>query len=149
MTAEAWEVYDIFLMQLASAGHTLETDEIRMGLMYSSYTPATSTDITWDVIDTDELATTHGYTIEGLSIPCTIVTTAGVFTLDSTTNPEWTASGGDLSCRYAVIWNKATTTNNLIAFSLLDDTVADVEATDGNTLTVTHSSAGILTIEQT
>lgn len=149
MAADEWTVYDIFLSQLASEGHALGSDDIRMGLMYSSYTPATSTDITWDVIDAEELATTHGYTILGISMPSTIATTAGTLTFDSTTNPVWTASGGTLSARFAVLFNNTNSTNNLIAYSLLDNTPADVAATDGNTLTVTHSSAGIFTLAQT
>ena len=146
MAANAWQVYDVFMDQVAAEGHNLAADEVRMSLFYSSYTPALSTDTTFDVVDSAELVTTHGYTLEGLSIPCTVATTAGVLTLDSTTNPVWTANGGTISARYAVIWNKATTTNNLIAYSLLDNAPADVSATDGNTLTVTHSSAGIFTI---
>ena len=149
MAANAWLVYDIFMDQIAAEGHTLSTDDIRMGLMYSSYTPAVSTDITWDVIDAAELVTTHGYTVLGISMLCTFATTANVFTLDSTVNPVWTASGGTISARYAVIFNNTTATNNLIAYSLLDNTPADVSATDGNTLTVTHSSAGIFTLTQT
>jgi len=149
MAADAWEVYDIFLAQLHTEGHSFPADDIRMALFYSSYTPATSTDITFDVIDADELATTQGYTALGLSLPCTIATTAGVLTLDSGTNPVWTASSGNLSARYAVIWNQANTTNNLIAYSLLDNTPADVEATDGNTLTVTINASGIYTMTQT
>jgi len=147
--ANAWEVYDIFLDQVVAEGHSLGADDIRMGLMYSSYSPATSTDITWDVIDANELVTTHGYTILGVSMPCTVATTAGTLTFDSTTNPVWTASGGTLSARYAVLFNNTVTTNNLIAYSLLDSAPADVSATDGNTLTVTHSSAGIFTLTQT
>jgi hypothetical protein len=146
MAANAWEVYDVFLDQIATEGHQLSTDNVQMALMYSSYTPATSTDTTFDVVDANEHATTHGYTVGGLSVPCTVATTAGVLTLDSTTNPVWTASGGTISVRYAVLYNNTTTTNNLIAYSLLDNTPADVSATDGNTLTVTHSSAGIFTI---
>ena len=105
MTANAWQVYDIFLDTIMAEGHILGTDDIRMGLMYSSYTPATSTDITWDVIDAAELVTTHGYTILGVSLPSTIATTAGTLTFDSTTNPVWTASGGTISARYAVLFN--------------------------------------------
>jgi hypothetical protein len=146
MAANAWQVYDVFLEFLHKEGHQFSTDNIQLALMYSSYTPATSTDNTFDVIDANEHATTHGYTAGGLSLPCTVATTAGVLTLDSGTNPVWTASGGTISVRYAVIYNGATTTNNLIAYSLLDSTPADVSATDGNTLTVTISSAGIYTM---
>ena len=149
MTANAWAVYDVFLSQIHAEGHTFSTDDIRLALMYSSYTPATSTDTTFDVVDANELATTQGYTALGLSLPCTIATTAGVLTLDSGTNPVWTASSGNLSARYGVIFNNTITTNNLIAYSLLDNTPADVEATDGNTLTITINASGIYTMTQT
>ena len=146
MAADAWEVYDVFMDQVMAEGHSMSGDNVQCALMYSSYTPATSTDTTFDVIDANEHATTHGYTAGGLSVPCTVATTAGVLTLDSGTNPVWTASGGTISVRHAVLYNGTTTTNNLIAYSLLDNSPADVSATDGNTLTVTHSSAGIFTV---
>lgn len=149
MAADAWQVYDVFLDQLHQEGHQMSTDNFQMALMYSSYTPATSTDTTWDVVDANEHVTTHGYTIGGLSLPCTIATTAGTLTLDSGTNPQWTASGGTISVRYAVIYNNTTTTNNLVAYSLLDNSPADVSVTDGNTLTVTINASGIYTMTQT
>jgi hypothetical protein len=147
MAANAWQVYDVFLDQIAAEGHTLNADNYQMALFYSSLTPATSTDTTYTT--TSEHATTQGYTQGGLSIPCTVATTAGVLTLDSTTNPVWTASSGTISVRYAIIYNNTTTTNNLVAYCLLDNSPADVAATAGNTLTVTISSAGIFTLTQT
>jgi len=53
----------------------------------------------------------------------------------------WTASGGSITARYAVIYN--STTGGLIGYSLLDNSPADVTATTGNTFTVSPNASGI------
>lgn len=48
-------------------------------------------------------------------------------------NPSWTASGGSITARYAVIYEVG---GDVLAFVLLDNAPADVTATDGNPLTI-------------
>ena len=61
----------------------------------------------------------------------------------------WTASGGSITARYALLYNSsAGGANDLIAYCLMDNTPADVTATDGNTLTVTINASGVFTIAQ-
>jgi hypothetical protein len=57
----------------------------------------------------------------------------------------WTASGGSISARFAVIYDDSTTPKHLVCYSLLDTAPADVTATAGNTLTIAFHSSGCFT----
>lgn len=149
MTANAWQVYDVFMEQLGNELHDMNaTDVIKMALLTSSYTPATTTDVTFAVIDAAEVAGSYGYTTGGDTVAATWDAASGTLTFDVANN-IWTASGGSITARYAVLYNSsAGGTNDLIAYCLLDNTPADVTATDGNTLTVTIHASGVFTIAQ-
>lgn len=149
MTANAWQVYDVFLEQLANELHDLNaTDTIKMALLTSSYTPNTASDVSFSVIDAAEVAGANGYTTGGATVAATWDAAAGTLTFDVANN-VWTASGGSITARYAVLYNvSAGGANDLIAYCLLDNTPADVTATDGNTLTVTIHASGVFTIAQ-
>ncbi|MEO7836209.1 MAG: hypothetical protein ABIS21_01045 [Acidimicrobiales bacterium] len=64
-------------------------------------------------------------------------------TVDITTDPVWTASGGSIVARYAVIYEVA---GRVLCYALLDSTPADVTATTGNTLTVAANASGLFTL---
>ena len=71
---------------------------------------------------------------------------SGTVTVDETTNPVWTASGGSITARYAVIYDDTHASKQAVCVCLLDTTPADVTATSGNTFTVTMSGSGLFTI---
>lgn len=132
MAAGTFTLYDGVAAYLGDGTIDLNTDTLNITLHTSTYTPSQAHDAYEDL--TNELATANGYTNGGAAL--TTVTynqTGGVATLDSD-NQVWTASGGSITARYAVI--RSTTANKLVGYYLLDDTPADVTATDGNTLTV-------------
>lgn len=125
----------------------LDADTLKVALTTSTYTPAEAThDAFADV--TNELATANGYTSGGATLAgVTVVLSAGTTTLDAN-DTVWTASGGSITARYAVLYNDTPTTptaDPLICYILLDDTPADVTATDGNTLTLQWNASGIVT----
>lgn len=99
---------------------------------------------------TNEHANANGYTTGGLALPATITWTnsAGTITFDSG-DPVWTAAGGSIVARFAVIYKNATVNSivkPLLAVCLLDTAPADVTATTGNTLTITMNASGIFTL---
>ena len=59
------------------------------------------------------------------------------------TDATWTASGGSIVARYAVIYEVG---GNVLCYCLLDSTPADVTVTDTNTLTVTINASGLFTL---
>jgi hypothetical protein len=91
---------------------------------------------------TNEHANANGYTTGGISITFSVAGTTTV-TVDIATDPVWTASGGSITARFAVIYEVA---GRVLCYALLDSTPADVTATDGNTLTVAANASGVFTL---
>jgi hypothetical protein len=79
-------------------------------------------------------------------VTITTANSSGTITIDETTNPVWTASGGSITARFAVIYDDSHANDMPIAVCLLDTAPADVTATDGNTFTITMNASGILTL---
>jgi len=63
--------------------------------------------------------------------------------VDDPADMVWTASGGSITARFAVLYENA---GDVVCYCLLDSTPADVTATDGNTLTITLHASGIFTL---
>ena len=148
MTANAWQVFDIFLEQVGAEAHNLNaTDSIKMALITSSWTPNTATDVTFATIDANEISNA-GYTAGGSECAATWAAATGTLTFDLA-NVTWTASEAAITARYAVLYNTASgETNDLIAYSLLDNSPADVSASDGNDFIVNFHASGAFTIAQ-
>jgi len=91
---------------------------------------------------TNEVANANGYTTGGVSVTMSASGTTTV-TVTLTGNAVWTAAGGSITARFAAIYEVA---GNILCFSTLDSTPADVTATDTNTFTVAPSGSGIFTL---
>ncbi len=91
---------------------------------------------------TNEHAAANGYTAGGIAVTLTLAGTTTV-TVDITTDPVWTASGGSIVCRFAVIYEVG---GDVLCYSLLDNAPANVTATTGNTLTVAANASGVFTL---
>lgn len=91
---------------------------------------------------TNEVANGLGYTTGGISVALTLSGTTTV-TVDITTDPVWTASGGSITARFAAIYEVG---GNVLCYCTLDSAPADVTATDGNTLTVAAAAGGVFTL---
>ena len=91
---------------------------------------------------TNEHANANGYTTGGITVALTLAGTTTV-TVDITTDPVWTASGGSITARFAVIYEVG---GRVLCYALLDSTPADVTATSGNTLTVAAHASGVFTL---
>lgn len=120
---------------------------IKVTLHSSSYTFAATHSVYADL--TNELSTANGYTNGGATLASvTWSQTSGTATFDAA-DTVWTASGGSITARRAVIRAVGTFNSQvdpLIASILLDTTPADVTATAGNTLTLQWNGSGIFTL---
>jgi hypothetical protein len=85
---------------------------------------------------TGEVAAGTGYTAGGNAVTLSRTGTTSVV-LSLTAPTAWTASGGSIVARYAVLYEVA---GNIVAYFLLDSTPADVTTTTGNTLTINAST---------
>lgn len=140
MAAGAWVFTNAGLTKLLDGTFDLDTDTFKMALFLStSNIGAGST--TYAGL-TNEHANANGYTTGGIAVSLTLSGNTTV-TVDIATDPVWTASGGSITARFAVIYE---VTGDVLCYCLLDDTPADVTATDGNTLTVAANASGIFTL---
>jgi hypothetical protein len=123
-----------------STGTFLDADTYKLALFLStSNIGAAST--TYAAL-TNEHAAAFGYTTGGNAVTLSRTGTTTV-TFDTTDPAVWTASGGSIIARYAVLYEVA---GNVLCYCLLDSTPADVTTTTGNTLTITINASGIFTL---
>ena len=94
---------------------------------------------------TNQVATAFGYTQNTKAVTITTANGSGTITIDETTNPVWTASGGSITARFAVIYDDTHADDIPVFVCLLDTAPADVTATTGNTFTITMDASGLIT----
>lgn len=140
MAAGTWTFTNGARSKLLDGTFDLDTDSFKMALFQStSNIGAAST--TYAGV-TNEVANANGYTTGGIAITLTLSGTT-IVTVDIQTDPVWTASGGSITARFAVVYEVG---GNVLCYALLDSTPADVTATDGNTLTVAANVSGVFTL---
>jgi hypothetical protein len=144
MAAGNWIAYDGLKTHLFNKLIDMDSDTFKMQLHTSSYVPdRTADDVAADL--SDEHANANGYTTGGITLTGVAVSEGVAGTMKWTFDaPVWTASGGSIVARYAVILD--TTASKLVAYCLLDTTPADVTVTTGNTLTITPHGSGVITL---
>lgn len=146
MAADAWIKYNNFPELMADGTIDLDDDVFKVQLHTSSYTPNAETH-TVKADLSNEHASGNGYTTGGFTITQTWTQSTTTLTFDSD-DPNWTASGAPITARYAVIVDDtpASPADPLVAYSLLDNSPADVSVSDGNTLTLEINASGIFTV---
>lgn len=140
MAAGAWVFTNEGRTKLLDGTFDIDTDSYKMALLLSSSNIGASS-TTYAGL-TNEHANGNGYTTGGIAVSLTLSGTTTV-TVDIATDPIWTASGGSITARYAVIYEVS---GRVLCYALLDSTPADVTATDGNTLTVAAHASGVFTL---
>lgn len=140
MAAGAWVFTNEGRTKLLDGLFDIDSDTWKMALLLStSNIGAGST--TYAGLS-NEHANNNGYTTGGIAVTLVLSGTTTV-KVDIDTDPVWTANGGSILARFAVIYEVG---GNVLCYCLLDSTPADVEATDGNTLTVAAHASGVFTL---
>lgn len=140
--------YQSFREYVADGTIDLDTDTFKVTLHSSSYTPNAGTHTVYADL-TNELSTASGYTNGGDALGSVQWNRSGGTVTFDAADTIWTASGGSITARYAVIRKDGTANaivSPLICYILLDTTPADVTATAGNTLTLQWNGSGIFTL---
>lgn len=136
MAAGAWTFPNASRKKVLDGTFDLDSDSFKMALFLStSNIGASST--TYAGL-TNEHTNANGYTTGGKALtPSLTGTTVVTFDVD---DQVWTASGGSITARFAVIYEVG---GDVLCYCLLDSTPADVTATDGNTFTVQINASGV------
>jgi hypothetical protein len=149
VAAGKWKLPDLAKLALANGTFDLDGNTFKVSLHSSASNANTLTLGSAFSNYTNELSTANGYTAGGITLTSVTYTNSSGTETFTSANPVWTASGGSITARFAVI--RASGTLNgivdpVLAVCLLDTTPADVTATSGNTLTLTMNGSGIFTI---
>lgn len=152
MAAGKWKLYDKAKVRLADG--TFDMDNTGLGLTMALFlstsnceTLGVGTGVYGDL--TNEHATASGYTQGGIALTTEAWTNSTSTTTFDCDDVTWTASGGSIVARFAVIYCNATVNTivkPLLCVSLLDVTPANVTATDGNTFKVAINASGVFTL---
>lgn len=150
-SAGKFKLYDFAKKYIGDGTHDLDvTTNMQIALFLSTSnanTLSVGTGVYGDL--TNEHANANGYTTGGQALTGEVFTRSGSTTTYDANDPVWTASGGSITARFAVIYANATLNGivkPLLCVCLLDTAPADVTATDGNTLTITINASGIVTL---
>lgn len=147
MPSGKWKMYESAKLAWANGDIDFNSHSFKINLYLSTSNANTLTAATITQLSdiTNQVATAFGYTQNTKAVTITTANSSGTITIDETTNPVWTASGGSIAARYAVIYDDTHASDMPCFVCLLDTTPADVTATDGNTLTITMNASGIVT----
>jgi hypothetical protein len=145
MAAGKWKLYNTAKEKIGQGLIDLDGHTFKMALFLSTSNCDTLThDELGDL--TNQHANGNGYTTGGETLTSvTWSNSSGTITFDAD-NVIWTASGGSITARFAVIYDDTVAGDPLLAVCLLDTAPADVTATTGNTLTITINASGIFTL---
>jgi hypothetical protein len=141
MAAGAWTFTNAGRTSLLNGDFDLNSDTFNMALFLSTSNIGSGS-TTYAGL-TNEHAAANGYSTGGVAIGSLTLSGTTTVTVDDATDAVWTASGGSIIARFAVLYEVG---GNVLCYCLLDNTPADVTATDGNTLTVAFHASGIFTL---
>lgn len=151
MAVGKWKVYD-FAKKYIGDG-TLDLDDAtnwKLALYTSASncnTLSVGTGVYGDL--TNEVANANGYTTGGVAVTGITWTRSGATLTFDSNDPVFTAAGGSIVARFAVLYKNATVNTivkPIVCVCLMDTTPGDITVTDTNTLTIQMNAAGIFTL---
>ena len=146
MAASAWRVYRELKDNLAKKVVNLDTDAIKCALFLSTSNCGDVALVTAQyAILTNQHANANGYLTGGITVAATWATAAGVSTFDAA-DPVWSATGGPITARFAILYSDTATNKDLIAYCILDDTPANVTAINGYEFVIQIDANGVFTL---
>lgn len=145
MAADAWVQHDKAIEYAGDGTIDYDADSFIIILCLSTSNIATTSVNAYSTV-TNEVATANGYTqgTKAITSP-TWTESSGTVTFDCA-DVVWTASGGSITARFAGILDDtvaAPVADPVICHDLLDNSPADVTATDTNTFTITINASGV------
>jgi len=149
MAANAWNKYNGFPEYAGDNTIDMDNDTFKMGLYLVASNCADATkDLKAELTSEHANQGAPGYETGGKTVALVAWSHSAGTTMFDLADAAWTATGGSIVCRYAVIYDDTPTSpaDPLICWSLLDNAPADITVTAGNTLTIQINASGVLTI---
>lgn len=147
MAANAWTIYNEFKATLGLKSLNLNTDTIKMALFKSTSNCNSAGLATAQYATlTNETTNGNGYTTGGVTLSGVSYSQTGGTATFTVGTGSWTASGGTIVCRFCVLYDFTATNKDLICFTTLDNTPADIIVLNGQTLNVTINASGVFTL---
>lgn len=136
-----WMIYDDFLTDLGRKLMNLNADTFKVALFTSassaisqSISPATYTDF---AVDGHEVPNGMGYATGGYSLGSGGFVSVGSHTVAfSLGDATFTASGGTITVRAAVIYDSTDASKRAVAYVILDSAPANIVIADGQTMQI-------------
>lgn len=145
MAADAWKIYDSLKRLLGEAVINFSTHTFKVQLHSSVYVPNLATQ-QYRADLSGELGTANGYTAGGQTLGSISWLQAGATSAFKSAYPLWTAVGGPIVARYAVVYDDTPLNDPLVCYALLDSAPADVTTVAGGTLQLQLDPSGILVL---
>ena len=143
--AGKWKLYESAKEFIADGTIDLDSHSFKVALFLSTSNCNTLSHVELGDL-TNQHANANGYTTGGVALgSVTWNRSGGTVTFDAA-DVVWTAAGGEITARFAVIYDDTAAGDPLLAVCLLDVTPADVSASDTNTLTLQINVSGIFTL---
>jgi hypothetical protein len=146
MASGKWKFYDSAKLKMLQGLIDYDSHTFKVALFTSSSNANTLTGSDELADITNQVAGANGYTTGGQIVTVTIDSSTPSAPFVDVSNPVWTASGGSITARFAVLYDDTVSGDPLIAVCLLDTTPADVTATDGNTFTIAVAAGGVFNL---
>ena len=141
MAAGSWTFTNTTRTKLLNGQFDLDSDTYKCALFTSGSNVGTAS-TTYSSL-TNEVANSFGYATGGVTVSPLVLAGTTSVTVKFGTNPSWTASGGTITARFAVLYESS---GDVVCYCLLDSTPADVSVTTGNTLTIDATTNPIFTL---
>lgn len=134
MPAGSFTLYDSAIPNIGDGLIDLDNDAFKIALLGSGYAPSVGHSVFADV-SANQIAAANGYTAGGATLPTVTWAYVGnVATFDSG-DAVFSAAGGALAARYAVVYDDTAVGKPLIGYYLLDSGNVDVSVNDGGSIT--------------
>jgi hypothetical protein len=138
-TTVAWVMTDAARSKLVDGTFDLDSNTFKCALFLPSSNIGTGS--TTYASLTNEHGNANGYTTGGVAVALTLAGTTTV-TADASADPSWTASGGNIVARFAVIYEVG---GDVLCYCRLGNAQEDFTCKDGNRVVV-GTPIGIFTL---
>lgn len=120
----------------------------KVALLANTYSPNLTAHSKFSDVVAHELAAANGYTAGGMNLSNVTFTLSGAVGTFDADDVEWTATGGSLIARYAVVYyNTGAADNSQRELLMLIDFGADQSAGAGTPFRIVWPATGILRVQ--